>query len=170
MYRTLFIMKTWVVAILLLVIAWMAIISSRSSENSTAYIRAIDPYQSQADLQQTKNKLQDYLNIPLAQPIGLILRSDAPLFLIPPTYDTGTLWTYIQSIQSQEQGTPWDITSLVSLYSTDHIFISSDQSHNYNNIEDFAQIDISISVAQSDSSSSWKIGILSVLLIVVLLI
>ena len=148
----------------------MVIASSGDKENSTAYIRAIDPYQSQADLQQTKNKLQDYLSMPLAQPIGLILRSDTPLFLIPPTYDTGTLWYYIQSIQSQEQGTPWDITSLVALYSTDRIFVSSDQSHSYNDVEDFAGIDTSIQVVQSDGPSSWKIGMLSVLLIIVLLI
>ncbi len=171
MHRSLFIIKTVCIIVLLLVAAWIGILSSSKTDTNIAYIRVIDPTQSVADLQQTKNSLREYLHEEFSHPIWLVLWSDTPFFLMPPTYDTGTLQTYVDSIQHQDIEDRWDIVPLLQSYSEDNIFVSSNNDHIYRDIQDFGSVDTSIQVgAQSDSPSSLKLGILSVLLIIVLFI
>ncbi len=171
MHRSLFIIKTICIVALLVTTTWIAITWSSKTDINLGYIRVIDPTQSAADIQQTKNGLREYLRSELSQPIGLVLWSDTPFFLMPPTYDTGTLQTYIDGIQHQDIGDRWDITPLVQAYSKDNIFVSSDNDHIYRDIQDFGSVDTSIQLgAQRDSPSSLKLGILSVLLIIVLFI
>lgn len=170
MRRNIFIIKTLALGVILFFIARMIVGTSSTAKDNAAYIRVLDPYQSKADLQQSKNLLHGYLNTPSSQPIGLILWSDKPLFLLPPTYDTGTLRTYIDSIQSEERHPSTDFAPLVRWYHPDNVFVSSDQAHAYHDIQDFGSIDPSI-ISHSDTTSSYrKITILSILLICIVLI
>lgn len=171
MYRSLFIIKTVCIIALLFATIWIAITWSSETDTNLGYIRVIDPSQSPADLQQTKNTVREYLREELSQSIGLVLWSDSPFFLMPPTYDTGTLQTYVDSIQHQDIQDKWDIAPLLDAYSDDNIFVSSDAAHIYQDIQDFANIDTSIQIGrQTDSPTSLKVGILSILLIIALFI
>lgn len=170
MHRTVFLIKTLVVIVLLVIIAWISISSWPRTNNDAAYVWVVDPSQTKSDLQQVKNILHGYLQAPSSHPIGLILWTQKPIFLLPPTYDTWTLRTYIESIQSQPSEVKGNLAPLLQSYSSSHIFVSSDKSHAYRDIQDFASIDTLVQANKASTIDTWKLGLCSVLLIVVLLI
>ena len=154
MRRTIFLIKTIGISMVLILSAYIWYTTSPSSSQSNAYIRVIDPYQSQADIQQIKSMLHAYLQRSLSSPIGIIVQLDKPLFLLPPTYDTGTLDTYIQSIHAQEGNGGWRIESLVKQYPVDHIFTNRSDSQ-YKTFADFQDLQSpSMSTGRSSQNNS----------------
>lgn len=172
MRKTIFLIKTIGISMVLILSAYIWHTTSPSSSQSNAYIRVIDPYQPQADIQQTKGILRSYLQRPLSEPIGIIVQLDKPLFLLPPTHDTGTLDTYIQSIHAQEGNGGWRIESLVKEYPVDHIFTnrSDNQYKTFADFQDLQSSSMSTGWSSQNNAQTLLLGITGILLVIMLLI
>lgn len=173
MRKIIFLIKTVGICILFMTSIYMLCTLSFLPPHNSSYVRVVDPYQSQADLQQTKNILHNYLELSPSTPIGVILQLDKPLFLVPPTYDTGTLDTYIQSIQSQDsESRGGDIHFLVQDRDLDHVFTNSTdtQYKDFSYFEPKENATITEDVSKQNKTKTRQLGLLGILIIVMLLI